>query len=320
MTFLEQLATQASECALTHHHRSVVILGRTTTALALHRQLTELGLARVLRGISDPDDTGPPIGPMVEWQHVPALNADLVVIATDHDKERLLHAYAELMPGPPFPHVIIAGTGHLAFNDVRYDALDAPALVRSYANGYRWTRVHIYQCLAAAAANGLSGAIVEFGAFKGGTTAWLARVAAHFGLSGPVIGFDSWSGFPPRRSLLDLYEHPRCVFSDFAAVRAYVEPLGIELVPGDITDTAGPRLRSQPVLLAFIDTDNYSPAKTALNAVLPNLVVGGAIVFDHYTTTAEFLYTLGERMAGTEALATSGLLHLHDTGVFIKIR
>ena len=320
MTFADELVRQAAECALAHDHQRILILGRTNAALAAHVRMSQLGFTDALRGVADPDGDSDVVSPAVPWGEVGALNADLLVIAADHAKERLLRAYARVHAIPPFPHVVLAGTGHLAFHDERYDELDAPALVPSYATGYDWTRVHIYECLSAAAANGLAGAIVEFGAFKGGTTAWLARVAARLGLTGPIIGFDTWTGFPQRRSLLDLYEHPRCVFSDLDAVRAYVEPLGVELVAGDITDTAGPRLQDQPVLLAFVDTDNYTPARAALDAVLPNLVVGGSIVFDHFTTTSEFVYTLGERMAGEDALATSGLLHLHNTGVFVKIR
>ena len=94
--------------------------------------------------------------------------------------------------------------------------------------------------------------------------AWLARCAKALGLNAsPVIGLDSCSGFPPRRSLLDMYEHPRCVFSDLDAVRAYTESFGVELIAGDISDTYV-QLKGRPLLLCFFDTDNYSPTKAAL--------------------------------------------------------
>jgi O-methyltransferase len=134
-----------------------------------------------------------------------------------------------------------------------------------------------------------------------------------------VIGFDAWDGFPPRRSLLDLYEHPRCVFRDLEAVRAYTEPYGIELVAGDIFETAPRRLNDQPVLLAFVDTDNYSGTRAALKPIVANLVPGGAIVFDHYFTTPDYVYTVGERIAANEAISDAGLLHLSGTGVFINV-
>jgi len=207
----------------------------------------------------------------------------------------------------------------MEFRDHLFDELNAPALVPSYATGYPFTRIHMYQYLRAAAWSGLSGAIVEFGCFKGGTTAWLARVARSLNLDVPIIGFDSWSGFPARRSLLDMYSHPRCIFKDLAAVHAYLDPLGVELVPGDISETAATRLQDLPILLAFVDTDNYSPALAALSALVDNVVPGGAIVFDHFITTHEYIYTLGERIAGKTTLSDHGFFQIHGTGVFVRL-
>ena len=38
-----------------------------------------------------------------------------------------------------------------------------------------------------------------------------------------------------------------------------------------------------PIALAFVDTDNYTSAAAALEYVVPQTLVGGVIVFDHYT-------------------------------------
>jgi len=220
----------------------------------------------------------------------------------------------------PLPQVILGGLGQQEHPDPIYEDLEAPAMVPSYATGNPRTRAHLYDCLRAAAANGRDGAVVELGAFKGGTSVWLARAVAALGLEDSnVIAFDAWDGFPPRRSILDLYEHPRCVFRDLDAVRAYTEPHGVELVVGDIAETAPKRLASERILLAFIDTDNYSATRAALEPIRDNLVPGGAIVFDHYFTTSDYAYTVGERIAGVEALGDSGLLQLRGTGVFVNV-
>jgi hypothetical protein len=288
----------------------------TPAAVSVRAKLVAAGLGERIAGIFDP---GIPSGDDVagQWTDLAAAKPDMLVIADDRPKEELLRACAAQLQCQPPCEVVIAGTSHLDFHDAVYDDLDAPALVPSYASGYAFTRVHMYQCLRAAAANGLEGAVVEFGAFKGGTTAWLARTVRRLDLPSRVLAFDSWSGFPPRRSMLDLYEHSRCVFTDMGAVRAYLEPLGVEIVEGDISDTAVSL--DMPILLAFVDTDNYSPARAAIEAVLPRLIVGGSIVFDHYATTGEYIYTLGERMAARELLGGSGLLQIHGTGVFVKI-
>jgi hypothetical protein len=318
-TFDDELASEAVERAFAHDRRRIAILGLNPAGAVVKHRLDLAGLSSSVLGVFDPSipegsDLARP------WAELAEGAPDLLVVTGDADKEALLLAYWTLCgEGPNPPEVVLAGIAHLDFADPLFDELDAPALVPSYATGYAFTRVHIYQCLVAAAAAGIEGAVVEFGAFKGGTTAWLARVVRRLGLNSQVIAFDSWAGFPERRSVLDLYTHPRCVFTDVVAVRSHLEPLGVELVVGDITETASPRLSGEPILLAFVDTDNYSPAKAALQAVVPNLVHGGAIVFDHYETTAEYVYTVGERIAAREVLSGTAFAQIHGTGVFIKV-
>lgn len=314
--FAHALVQRALQRVTALDAQRIALVGFSAATLAVDRALREAGLRdRVLGIYDDPAASG--CRALTDLRDQPH---DLVVIGHDATKEAILSAYRSAVgerPSPPA--VVLAGTAHLDYHGPDFELLNAPALVPSYATGSPHTREHLFQCLQAAAAHDLRGAIVEFGAFKGGTTAWLARVATHLGLAdSPVIGFDSWTGFPPRRSVLDLYEHPRCVFTDLDAVRAYTEPFGVQLVPGDIIDTYR-QLEGRPLLLCFFDTDNYSPARAALKLCADQLVVGGSIVFDHVATTADYVDTLGERMAAYEALSPLGFLHLHGTGVFTKI-
>ena len=46
-------------------------------------------------------------------------------------------------------------------------------------------------------------------------------------------------------------------------------------------------------MLAFIDTDNHTPARAALEVARERTVPGGAIVFDHFSGTSRYRYTLG---------------------------
>jgi hypothetical protein len=298
----------------------ILLLGLTPTALELSAELRTLGLAGWVIGIAQPGLGTDENLTVVDWEQVSRDTVSYLVVATDEDKEDLLRTYVVAAgTATPLPRVILSGVAHMAFRDPLYAELDAPAMVPSYATGYPYTRVHMFEYLRAAAANGLSGAIVELGAFKGGTTAWLARVARRLNLDVPILAFDSWEGFPPRRSMLDMYAHPRCVFNDLRAVRSYLEPLGVEIIAGDISYTAPSHLKDVPILLAFIDTDNYSPAAAALTIIAENVVPGGAIMFDHYTTTEDYIYTLGERMAAQNALYNRGFLHLHGTGLFTRL-
>jgi O-methyltransferase len=316
--FSDQLVERTLERVLRRDARAVALLGLSPATLAVRAALDCAGLGDRVIGVFAEH---PPAGESVLALHeLTARPHDLLVIGEDAGKAGLLDAYRRAVgEREPPPDVVLAGVGHLAFADPDFEELNAPALVPSYATGSRYTREHLFACLKAAATAGLRGAIVEFGAFKGGTTAWLARTAAHLGLDGcQVIGLDSWSGFPRRRSVLDLYEHPRCVFTDLDAVRAYVEPFGVELIAGDIADTYR-QLDGVPLLLAFFDTDNYSPARAALELCADQLVVGGSIVFDHVATVPAYIDTLGERMAAYEVLGSRAFLHLHNTGVFTKL-
>src|SRR5260370_6255349 len=284
-------------------------------------ELTHRGLSHRVLGLFDPrclDDREPAVR---GWTLLRELRADMLVVCEDAHKEQLLRAYIALTGDPlPPPQVVVAGMAHIEYRDSVFDDLNRPAMVPSYATGHPHTRIHLFQCLKAAAEVGLKGAVVELGAFKGGTTAWLARVIAELGLDSKVMGFDSSSGFPTPRSVLDLYEHPRCVFDDLPSVRASLEPLGVELIEGDIFETASRRLNGVPVLLAFVDTDNYSAARAAVEIILRNLVHGGSIVFDHFWTEQQYVYTVGERMAAQDVLQRAGLLQIHGTGVFVNLR
>lgn len=318
--FVDELARRTLQRISARRSERVALLGFTPAAIEIRARLNAAGLAGCVLGVFDPRP-GEHDGEPKPLKALPELAPDLLVVCANAEKEELLLAYREVGgERAQLPDVVVAGTAHLCFRDPLFAELDAPALVPSYATGSPHTRVHLFQCLKAAAENGLRGAIVEFGAFKGGTTAWLARTAHRLGLRDvKVIGFDTWAGFPERRSLLDLYEHPRCVFGDLPAVRAYTEPYGIELVPGDISETYR-RLEGEPLLLCFFDTDNYSPTRAALELCVAQLVPGGAIVFDHVATTSDYVDTLGERIAAYELLGGRGLLHLHTTGVFVKLR
>jgi len=241
---------------------------------------------------------------------------DVVVVLDDADKEATLLAAA-----PYLTHetaVLVAGYAHYRFRDDLFEQLLADLHVPSIANGYENTLVHLYECVTNAARLELEGALVEFGVFKGGTTMFLARLARALDRNWRVIGFDTFGGFPPRRSPFDMYSHPGAVFTDFASVERYLGAADVELIRGDIVDTAR-QLADIPVVVAFVDTDNYSSAKAAVEALRDNVVVGGAIVFDHLTGVARFRYTLGERIAARELLADDArYFNLHGTGVFMR--
>jgi O-methyltransferase len=295
------------------------VLGLTSVTLRLLRSLAPSGLDAAVDAVyapGVPGDARPPLSvPVRPLQALRQARHGVLVVAADVEKEDLLCAALPFICGTP--KVIVAGYGHLGFQDAVFDEERAQLLVPSLANGYPHSLIHLYQCLVNAARLGLRGVVAEFGMFKGGTTMFLSRVIERLGAGWPVIGFDTFGGFPPRRSPLDMYDHPDCVFTDLAAVRRYLDGRDIEIVAGDIADTCG-RLEGEDLVVSFIDTDNYTPARAALDVVRERTVPGGAIVFDHFTGTDRFRYTLGERIAGRVLLDDPRYFHLHGTGVFCR--
>lgn len=240
---------------------------------------------------------------------------DVVVIASDDSKEDLIEQAApHLLPATK---ILLAGYGHFAFRDPIFEHELRETLVPSLANGYPHTLVHLYQCLQNAARRGLEGVVVEFGMFKGGTTMLLSRFVERLGRGWKVIGFDTFSGFPPPRSPLDMYAHPGCQFHDEQTVRRYLAGRNVEIIAGDIVATAS-RLRDEDLVVAFVDTDNFTPASAVLEIIQDRILPGGAIVFDHFTGRNRFRYTLGERLAAKRLLADRRYVSLHDTGVFFR--
>jgi O-methyltransferase len=299
--------------------RSIGILGLTATTLQLLASLAPSGLLTAVGAVyaADVDENAslPLSVPICSFRALAAAHHDVLVVASDEDKEDLLLGALPFVQGTP--KVIVAGYGHMAFRDPLFRDELSQLLVPSLANGYPNTLTHLYQCLVNAARLNLGGVVAEFGMFKGGTTMFLARLIARLRRTWPVIGFDTFAGFPPRRSPLDMYDHPDCVFTDLPTVRRYLEGHRIEIVVGDIVETCR-RLEEEDVVLTFIDTDNYSSAKAAVEIVRERTVVGGAIVFDHLTGVNRFRYTLGERLAGRVLLGDADYFHLHGTGVFYR--
>jgi hypothetical protein len=296
------------------------LIGLTTVTMRLLADLALSGATSLIRGVfvenAHSSDSRSLVVPILPYAELTPAMVDIVVIMGDENKEDLLRGALPFLLGK-LPRVIIGGYAHFSFRDPVLAKLSAQLLVPSLANGYPNTLVHIYQCLVNAARLGLTGVVAEFGMFKGGTTMLLSNIIESLGQDWPVIGFDTFGGFPPPRSPLDMYAHPDCVFENLAQVRSYVANRRIEIVVGDIVSTCR-RLETENLVLTFMDTDNYTSANAALDIVQERTVVGGSIVFDHFTGTNRHLYTLGERMAASRLLEDGRYFNLHSTGVFYR--
>ena len=294
---------------------SFAIIGHTPTSYDLRAFFAGTESRVRLLGIYAPCSRGVPMKGIKNLDELLEDKPDFAIVASDVAKEELLEQALPFLG--PSTKILVGGSGHLAFRDPILDSVVRDCLVPSLANGYSNSLTHIYQCLQNAARLELEGVVVEFGVYKGGTTMVLSRLIEHLGRSWKVVAFDTFAGFPPKRSALDMYDHPD-FFCDEASVRRYLAGRDVEIISGDIVSTVG-RIHGQDVVLAFVDTDNFSSAKAVLDVIQDRVVAGGAIIVDHFTgRNRGFRYTLGERLAAKRLLDDKRYFHLHDTGVFFK--
>lgn len=312
---LEKLISQTlDEVAKRNATCRVAVVSVTEAAFRIVGDLKFKGLESIVVGIFDIEGSaGNAIVRPLE--DLAAEDPDIVVVAEDRDKERYLEALATILK--PSVRVLIGGYGHFLFRDPVYDEARKTEYVTSYANGYPHTLTHIFQCLRYAKRKELRGCVAEFGMFKGGTTLLIHNFIKALDADWKLYGFDTFDGFPARRSILDMYNHPDCVFPDRTMVDRVFEPLDVEIVAGDVVDTVD-NLASEDIVLAFVDTDNYTSAAKIVEVISDRVVVGGSIVFDHFTGRDRHLYTIGERIAAKRLLDDERFFNLHDTGVFLR--
>lgn len=246
---------------------------------------------------------------------LPAHCPDILVIAEDAGKEAILEAIALTLPAKT--KIVISGFSHFEFSDPVFDKIRRDLFIPSFANGYRHCLVHIYQCLQNAHRRGLKGCVAEFGMFKGGTTMLISRFIEALGADWKVYGFDTFDGFPDKRSPLDMYYHPDCIFRDVDMVRAVFAGRNVEVIEGDVVESAS-RLAAEDLVLSFVDTDNFTSAEAIIRVIADQTQIGGAIVFDHWTGHDRHIDTIGERIAAKKLAADPRYFNLHGTGVFLR--
>lgn len=306
-------ATIKSKVATLGPSAKIGILGSTPVTLDLLQMLDAMKLMERFAGIYVTPEQAD--GGQKPLDQLRIDNPAIVIVASDKDKERLITLALPFIT--PQTHILVGGFSHFEFRDALFTEEVTNSLIPSFANGYPNSLIHIYQCLKNAASQNLDGVVAEFGMFKGGTTMLMSRFIERLGMNWKVYGFDSFAGFPPPRSPLDMYAHPDCVYLDEALVRRMFHGRNVEIIAGDIVATVG-QIREVPIVLAFVDTDNFTSASAILDVIQDQVVPGGAIVFDHFTGRNRFLYTLGERMAAMRLLDDPRYFNLHDTGVFLR--
>lgn len=295
----------------------LLVWGVNPTCMSLLRELSLLGLLSSVVAIVDSSNVGKEIfhlkviGP--ETLH--EVTFDTLVVTDDAQKESALLEFSHV--DSRFPRVIVAGTRHLEFSDPTFDDILESCPVKPRAFGYSNMLVHIYQSIRYLIDSKIEGAVAEFGVYHGGTSAFIAKTLRTFDSDCQIFGFDTFTGFPERKHVLDLFRERKYEFADYEVVKNYLHPLGVKLIKGDITDTFK-ELKGIPLMFTFFDTDNYTPTRQALELCYEQTVSGGILAFDHYYCDERWINTVGERIAAEQVLSKKNTFHLHGTGMFLK--
>jgi hypothetical protein len=199
-----------------------LLWGVSDVTLRLIADIRVLGMESRVLGIVDhrPDRVAMRIA---DWSvlspsDIVSLCPRFLLIGLDEEKEEALGLFARHSPAAP--EVLMAGSAHYVFRDSTFTRLVTESYVKSHAGGYSNMLIHLYQTIRYVSQHGLQGDVAEFGVYKAGTTVFLAKCLHEFKHNATVFGFDTFAGFPKRRSVLDAHADPEDEYRDRATVQA----------------------------------------------------------------------------------------------------
>ena len=156
----------------------------------------------------------------------------------------------------------------------------------------------------------LSGDAIEFGAYQGAISFFLALCIRDLGLKKKVWMLDSFVGMPETDPLVDGPFKAGTMASSLEAVTKVRTQLGldriVEIRAGWFEESIPRIAKDTTYCLAHLDADVYSSTRTALGYVLPRLVSGGALILDDCV----FPGATGVIKAAGEVLSKDISLHL----------
>lgn len=162
----------------------------------------------------------------------------------------------------------------------------------------------------------LPGHVMEFGVYKAASLIRLAsfRRLLETETSRKIVGFDAFGTFPHAEgesdadaAFISSFESEAgdgLTLEQVEAILAHKGFKNVELVGGNIGETLPAWLDSHPetqIALLHVDTDVYSPSKTAIEHCWDRLVPGGLLVLDDYNAVE------GETRAVNELLRRESL-------------
>jgi O-methyltransferase len=191
-----------------------------------------------------------------------------------------------------------------------------------------WDRmVFLKQATERIAKQGLEGAFIECGVWRGGNLLIMRDVLASRHIPAQrIYGFDTFAGMTkpddrdrkicnnepalPTWGSQQRGEHNEWCFAPIEDVQKVVPD--VTLIKGDVLETI-PASLPEKIALLRVDVDWYEPTKHILTHALPRMVKGGCIIFDDYGSWA------GARKAIDECLPGAKLTLIDQASAYLFV-
>lgn len=153
----------------------------------------------------------------------------------------------------------------------------------------------------------LEGDLVECGVAKGRSLSMLAMLAIDEGKQRNIWAFDSFEGLPEGSQNDHSVRNPQAGQMSYSPyqVKEYLDAAGVDpfyfrahitLIKGYFENTLK-LYRGKPIVLLNLDVDLHDSYLTCLEELYPKVSPGGAILFDEYFGTWEYLHYPGAKQA-----------------------
>ena len=167
---------------------------------------------------------------------------------------------------------------------------DYDALRRAWTHGNRannsgdFARFYaLYQNVRKVLGEGVPGALVELGVYKGNSAAMLAALGREYGRQ--TILFDTFEGFDPR-DLTGIDRGHKMNFTDtsLGGVKALVGEAGVTYVQGYFPASLEGVTLPDRIAVAHVDCDLHDPMKAALEHFYGRMSPGGLMILHDYAS------------------------------------
>jgi O-methyltransferase len=131
----------------------------------------------------------------------------------------------------------------------------------------------------------LEGALLEVGAWRGGTAALIAYRARMLGITDPVYICDTFSGTVKASKRDSYYSNGRHADTTASVVESLLSKLSLSdvfVLEGVFPDETAAELTVKKFRFCHIDVDTYHSARDILNHIKNLIVPGGVVVYDDY--------------------------------------